>query len=1708
MNLKYDIKIILAGAVFPVFLLLVSAMVNYAVCAAAQPMPPTPDANGILDYDGDFDEISPGVCIEYHYGADSATRSDDGALASNWTISGATADIDENGHAACWEKKNMAQNTCSSGTCGYGTLAGCATGSCWVQKDLNIDNETDMKNRLQSVINDEDGTFNFNPKVTFNYCSGHDFHNVGGNMFIDKNDNVKTESLTYKQIVSYKNITKRHFYLTGKCKTEFNDVGVASDEKHTYHIGLDTDFKISIKQSGIYCHKCYATGSATVTIKGTITKEYACVVNMAKCRDVIYVYLQNTDGTFPENPSDETKGTKHHPWHYCASNTYRKCWKCFTSKKISDIVKDDKKERPGWNRNGDIEYYASGTHLSSEYEYRDYYDDNIPKQDSCCGSTDCSGHLYKRYIYRRSTVDLNDIAIMHSNKQSGASTNINSPYVATGFNNNLVNYISVCTYDANNNASYKYEPYTLTGTWKIYNDNNDNKDFSLSVTGVIIGDKPSDGKSPSILSVTAPSADTIYNQVGYSVDKTFYEGAGSSEQVKVVLEKANEDGTDKICLNNMGFDITSDGKTTVKNLYAHWVSDPARLTAIPNSRFAGRMHEVDTTPIDSAMAAHNASGFSDVYMVKDSNSVKDSDYKTNSVKLGFDTEADLDDITVENVTVKFNKSSTDETVDFSSYTTDVSFKGWKEAELGFYGYNESEKPWSLPQCSLGDSNDCTKVHGEIDGNKYKFNNRGWNLYSDSSAEKPKSKRTTAVVATFEGSWKVVLPNAYKDGYLFKGWYSGDNYIGLAGDIIDLKSYVADYNKNGYTADGTCSKFNEDSIESEKVGYQKFMTGINLTAHFEPLKIKVLYDMNIPKDTDSTTSYGTVQSHTNVDSSDSVNNMHSYAKNGSTSTSKYTFGSTDPKNTHYSYIGSKTYTYDASDWNLEPIGISVNDYDFIGWKYKDVIWPGYGKMSPAGGSGTNKTIIGTIIGGKREDTYNTDTDSLETLKMEKNPVYNESNNAPHTKSAGGSYKNQFKILNSSGNKPTNEEIRNLDGNWLNKQSGKTAKAQTDADIGSSYVYYATGHNDCNTKDECVYIVLEAQWTNSAAKHDIEYNSNNMRDVTKTDKGPSSEGAFSKYTDYVSIKPVSDSLFDPSNGAITLPFGAVINKHSIDSSDTVVGDTSDDGSYDKNATSDSFIVNKANGRYYSGTSNGRTGFFSFQGWSVWKYATWRDAIGSNKKDNPAWSELQPAGEDSNSINTSYTANSFTPRAYNDVERSKRAGDLYYRMASVLYNGGNKTMYNDAGSMLETVETIDTPNPKHPASRVLNIWEDYTKRWVQGSDGTYHIPMQLVTKQNIKLYAIWDAYPMSKILNIYCDKDDINKLTPAYLFSKVTAYDYEDFIYNKNYCIGSTADGDVDWNTVCTASEYMNEDNASECPAGDYAYTYKIKGDKSIMPGEFKATLVGYDYSRFSDVAIIDDIGAVSMTFRFEDSAGNMTFKTAWVYITDNDDDNYNKKPTPSPNPDDPDDPDNPDGNNGGGNKNEADNTRYSTTRFISEDNYNKAEFDDAGNYVYGSARESDGALLLRSKWYMDESYKTEIQDAFANLKAIGDSSLELNFSPINNSLASNSGTGASLFDMIKPSMKAVWTGDYHPQLNEDGKWIYDWDKIAEKTVGIYRLGYEDIVKTKQLVRNQFDLSNSDKFSSDTMGKFLAEFRKCAYKPIEDASDTENTSGEDSH
>jgi hypothetical protein len=631
-------------------------------------------------------------------------------------------------------------------------------------------------------------------------------------------------------------------------------------------------------------------------------------------------------------------------------------------------------------------------------------------------------------------------------------------------------------------------------------------------------------------------------------------------------------------------------------------------------------------------------------------------------------------------------------------------------------------------------------------------------------------------------------------------------------------------------------------------------------------------------------------------------------------------------------------------------------------------------------------------------------------------------------------------------------------------------------------------------------MKANWTDEPDSMNtvLKYDSNN--DSNKT---VSFDNAYSKLTQYIDLLTInSSSLSDTA-------FGSKQNSTVVSSAGTATGDTSDDGSYDKNVTSDTFVVNKNTDKYYSGVSNGRQGFFSFQGWSTWKFATWRDAIDSNKKDynDPDSSEKQDScGHDSASINSYFSSGSMLIRHYNDVSRSKRVGDLFYRMSSVLYP---YTSYNgDWTDSNKNDVNNDNFSNYYSTSKSSTYWSAYKWRWQRGTSGNYSVSIKNVLDAGITLYAIWDSYPTSSIENVYCYRNDIEKLTPGYLFSKVIVTDYEDF-WNQTdsdlkYSIGAIKDGNVDWNTVASASHDMNNVDASTCPAGDYTYTYNIKDSSAYMGGQFTATLVNYDYNKFINARAIDDIASVSITYKFVDSAGNTTYKTAWVYIIDNDDTERDNDPNPDPDPDNPDnpdspsDPDDPDDTD----PNNPDNTRYSLTRFISKEFYDEAEFDSDGNYVAGSADESAGSLLVRSKWYLLDSYKSELLDTFDRLETLGGARYNLNLK-------------FDLSDMysLRPQYQDADGNKhlYRPSYDyENDEW--DWDSVMDNvksvTKGVYVLDYDTIVKTKAFVQEHnsnsgnFDGSehisetNGNDYTGDTIQEYIDTiFGDTAVKSITD-------------
>lgn len=1092
----------------------------------------------------------------------------------------------------------------------------------------------------------------------------------------------------------------------------------------------------------------------------------------------------------------------------------------------------------------------------------------------------------------------------------------------------------------------------------------------------------------------------------------------------------------------------------------------------------------------------------------------------------FDTDVDLPNVKVTNVTLTYDTPNNVE-VDFASNTTDVAFAGWTmydsydDAAYAYSDYNtnhsitgnyyaEKSQTDSLVnlksfigcgQCnSLLFHGSLRNIAGDTLRRHFDYDHDGSNSPTDcglskvysgkwanNTAENKGENRNSLAVAEFNGSWSLVLPNAYRTGYVFTGWYVEVNsgtygseqipiidefrgtsnkyykYMGMAGDTYDLSNLVREHNTNTTSATDSPT-----GLKNITVGVNNNLSGIKLFPRFEPIHYKILYVMNIPASDDPSTAHNGLQSHTLLENPASLTDMHSVkydttvksydmgygnvyyddavpAQSGNgyklDSNGKQTIivqdstasvGTTNPNHKNYSYIGEKTYIYDGSDWILEDIPITVNDYYFTGWTYDDIVWTGYGGMK------ANGVVLGqTRIGNGILDTHDKNNDySLITLSMQSNVVQNIKNNLPDTRNThmgttkeSGKYTSYYTV-------PTTRTFAGLP----NPQSDGTNASAKPEQL-----------SELNIDNPTVYIVLKANWTDETVfEDDVLYDSNNDAEKIYTQYD-----AFDKFTDYIGIlnnQKDQEVLGDAA-------FGKAYGSYIVDSKDTAVGDTSNDGSYDYNATSDRFVVKANSDKYYSGVSNGRNGFFSFQGWSAWKYATWRDAIDSNKKDTDT-SELQfvgaasgkPLGHDGYSIDSSFTSGALTMRRYNDVTRQKRVGDLFYRMAAVLYP---KSEYNSAfadtnrnGQMLNANGTGENYKPTLSET----YWDTYQWRWAQGTTGHYAIPVKGVLDEGIHLYAIWDAYPTSHIENTYVYLSDIATLTPDYLFSKVTVYDFEDFWNQKNYAIGETYGNDgVDWGEVAYKDSGKNYDSHN---AGSYTYTYNIKGDEAYMKGKFTATLVDYDYSRFQNATFVDDIASVSMTFKFVDSAGNTTYKTAWIYIIDEDDTEREQE----------------------ADANDPDNTRYSLTRFISKEFYEKAEFDVNGNYIIGSADESAGSLLVRSKWYLNNSYKDQLLSAFDRLENVGDSNMRID---------------ANILDLWGGKARYVNEDgsehQYHPQLLFDEttgglKWYYPWDNLKTQTEGVYVLDYDDILKTKQFIlEKNLDTGN---YSGDTLSEYINE------------------------
>lgn len=955
--------------------------------------------------------------------------------------------------------------------------------------------------------------------------------------------------------------------------------------------------------------------------------------------------------------------------------------------------------------------------------------------------------------------------------------------------------------------------------------------------------------------------------------------------------------------------------------------------------------------------------------------------------------------------------------------------------------------------AIGGTLDCSEIGGSSDSQvettadaaRYLKNN--YNNINNTTSDKVK---VFLYLQVNDGT--LVLPDAWRDGYIFKGWYKNGTYYGKAGDVKKANA------KGG---------------------------SFTLTAKWEPIKFKVLYVTNIPLDSDPSTATNGIESHsvsskTGFDKIN-MNKIKSFRAalddddiGGTSTISAYSDADTrysaNWNDKYYSYVGTKTYTYDGTDWELENPDVTVNDMYFTGWTYYDILWDGthssYNPKNDTKGTNSNgndgmfisNVDIGTAselmvlndgdvitltsrsddgnIGTSIGDCYYATEDlRYRTLKMQKNPFANHMNNQPC------------------------------------RESPSKNKGETNADSPNG------DRTNCVTDDYFnMYLVLKANWSSKVGNVSVNYNSNNEANVTVTDEWYDMD-----LTNYKNIYSITDSKFSSTG------FGKLYNEYptsgtnpdetnvrSLDASAIPLANTTsflsgkyalgDDGSYDGSTTCDQFIVNtSSHAKYYFGKSNGRSGFFSFQGWSPWKYANWRDSIDVTKKDAGAAftlpNEYQPNGHDNNDTKANTTSkNNGIPvvTRYNDATRSKRVGDLFYRYGvttlshDTAYNGGHDNQ-NSGGSYVSN----------HTYAMSSKLYNAYHWRWTQGYHGHYSEFINLINQPMLTLYEIWDSYPTTDIQNVYVytqdgdnNDDDLAMLTPQYLFSKAVVYDYEDF-----ESLGSSrslGDSSHTWSNNCQPTS--GNMNSTEY-AGSYSYIYNLSPDTSSLgyvDGRFTATLVNYDYQAFKDAktaainnvnaqlehlkqggGTANDVQSVALTWKFEDSAGNITYHTSWVYIIDRSSVSVLDKPVSE---------------NG-----DTDDTRYAVTRFIDEKSYIGDGSDSfiTSNGISVNDDESTGGVQYRSKWKLNPAYASELTNSLNSLKVIGGSKLTLD-----DFVRDDDNNGI----MDTWGFKVIWSGDYHPQNNGDGTWTYPWEAIKSQCDGVYQLDYNAIVKTKQFVKKE--------------------------------------------
>ena len=286
-----------------------------------------------------------------------------------------------------------------------------------------------------------------------------------------------------------------------------------------------------------------------------------------------------------------------------------------------------------------------------------------------------------------------------------------------------------------------------------------------------------------------------------------------------------------------------------------------------------------------------------------------------------------------------------------------------------------------------------------------------------------------------------------------------------------------------------------------------------------------------------------------------------------------------------------------------------------------------------------------------------------------------------------------------------------------------------------------------------------------------------------------------------------------------------------------DTTDDNSYEYTITNSKYYLHA--GDYYI-NSDGYVK--TFQGWSTYSNGRWQD-------------RLSFVGGETISVLSLY--DKFDATIFAPYSNSLDATDM---------------------STLDCLKEYS----KDIIDRISNIEAalSYTGDLPYGADN-----------RSVRLYAVWDAFPTIEARNLYVAEDDIASITPKYLIEHINFSDLEDGEYDGE-TFGNqilTQMGD-DWKT--TPRTYKATYTVDGSTITTEAKTvYHSSGDEVTYPGgesmetvksaQGSIEIIDYDFNSMQ-TAVENEVTSISVTFKCTDTAGNETYRTINVFISDSDTD----------------------------------------------------------------------------------------------------------------------------------------------------------------------------------------------------------------------------------